>query len=264
MTQQTTAGMQQNVYQSSSFPNLYAQNGQVSRIGNTTLSVAVGQFRDSLNQFDIPVGFFLNDSASTPAAVTLNAAVNGANGLDTGALAASTVYAVHAILDPTGFNSPAVLLSLSATAPTMPFGYGPFRRIGWAVTDSSVHFLAITQTGTGNTREYFYDTKQIVLNAGTATSFTAIDLSAFVPTLVTPVTFDYSYLPTAASSVLQLRATGSSATTVTNVMTSAAARAQGQVRIMTGIASSKAEVDYLSSSGSDATTLYVYSFVDNL
>lgn len=264
MTQQTTAGMLQNVYQQSSFPNLYAENGQISVATNTTLTIQPGQFRDSGNQFDIPVGFYLNDTASIPAAVTLNAGVNGVNGLDAGSLAASTVYAVHAILDPTGFNAPAVLLSLSATAPTMPFGYGPFRRIGWAVTDSSVHFLALTQTGTANVREYFYDTKQIVLSAGAATSFTAIDLSTVVPTIITPVTFDYSYLPTAATSVLQLRATGSSATTVTNIQASAAARAQGQVRIKTGIASSKAEVDYLSSSGSDATTLYVYSFVDNL
>ncbi len=102
------------------------------------------------------------------------------------------------------------------------------------------------------------------MNAGVATSFTAIDLSTVVPTIVTPVTFDYSYLPTAATSILQLRPTGSAATTVTNIMTSAAARDQGQVRIVTGIASSKAKVDYLTSSASDAATLYVYSFVDSL
>lgn len=264
MAQQTTAGMQQNVYQNSGFPNLYAQNGQISVASNTTLTIQPGQFRDTQNQFDIPVGFYLNDSASIPAAVTLDTSINGANGLDIGSLAASTVYAVHAILDPTGFNAPAVLLSLSATAPTMPFGYGPFRRIGWAVTDGSIHFLPMVQTGAANDREYFYDATQIVLNAGSATSFTPVDLSDFVPAGARKVIFQWLFLPNAAADVAQLRSSGSSATSVTTIKNSAAASAQGQISIKTGVSSSLPAVDYLVTSASDDLTLSVYSFKDSI
>lgn len=57
-----------------------------------------------------------------------------ANGLDTGALAASTWYSVWVIWNGT---TTAGLLSLSATAPTMPSGYTHKARVGWIRTDAS-------------------------------------------------------------------------------------------------------------------------------
>ena len=57
-----------------------------------------------------------------------------ANGLDTGALAASTWYSLWVIWNGT---TAAGLMSLSATAPTMPGGYTHKARVGWIRTDAS-------------------------------------------------------------------------------------------------------------------------------
>ena len=58
----------------------------------------------------------------------------GANALDTGTIAASTWYSVWVIWNGT---TTAGLLSLSATAPTLPGGYTHKARIGWIRTDGT-------------------------------------------------------------------------------------------------------------------------------
>lgn len=61
-------------------------------------------------------------------------AVGVANGLDTGALAINTWYSVWVIWN--GVTT-AGLLSLSATAPTLPAGYTHKARVGWVRTDGT-------------------------------------------------------------------------------------------------------------------------------
>lgn len=70
----------------------------------------------------------------------------GANGLDTGVLAASTWYSVWVIWNG---SAAAGLLSLSAMAPTMPAGYTHKARVGWIRTDGTANKypLGFTQTG---------------------------------------------------------------------------------------------------------------------
>ena len=65
-----------------------------------------------------------------------NSASVGVDGLDTGVLAASTWYSVWVISDGTNVKS---LLSLSATAPTMPAGYTFKARVGWIRTDGTAN-----------------------------------------------------------------------------------------------------------------------------
>jgi hypothetical protein len=77
--------------------------------------------------------------------LTLGTGTSGANGLDTGTIAASTWYAVWAIYNGT---TVAGLLSLSSTAPTMPSGYTYKARIGWVRTDGSSNLLRTIQYGT--------------------------------------------------------------------------------------------------------------------
>lgn len=67
-------------------------------------------------------------------ALSINSAAAGANGLDTGALAANSWYSVWVIWNGT---TVAGLLSLSATAPTLPGGYTHKARLGWIRTDGS-------------------------------------------------------------------------------------------------------------------------------
>ena len=75
----------------------------------------------------------------------MNSAVNGANGLDYGTLAASTNYGVWLIGDSRGYNPVAAVLSLTSNAyPLMPLGYDSMRLIGFADTNSSTHFVAAT------------------------------------------------------------------------------------------------------------------------
>src|SRR5580692_3582295 len=70
---------------------------------NTVLDIAAGQCRDSNNVIDMILGDFLNEGYGTDnSSTSLNAAVNGLNGLDTGSLAASTMYAVYIIADSSG------------------------------------------------------------------------------------------------------------------------------------------------------------------
>src|SRR5271166_3374895 len=91
-------------------PNLYANQMVLAYGSATTLTVTAGQVRDSLNVADL----------ITTATLTINCALNGYNGLDTGALANSTMYYLFAIGDsslthPTGF-----IVSLSSTTPLLP------------------------------------------------------------------------------------------------------------------------------------------------
>lgn len=69
------------------------------------------------------------------ASKTLTLTTNGANGLDTGALASSTIYHVFVIYDPTA-GTVAVLASLSGTTPTLPAGFTYKRRVGLFRTDA--------------------------------------------------------------------------------------------------------------------------------
>lgn len=80
-------------------------------------------------------------------ALSASTAAMGAGGLDTGAIAGSTWYAVWAIAKTDG--TAALLLSLSATAPTLPAGYSYMARVGWIRTDATANKypLAFKQVG---------------------------------------------------------------------------------------------------------------------
>lgn len=66
--------------------------------------------------------------------LSINSAASGANGLDTGTLAANTWYSVWVIWNGT---TVAGLLSASPTSPTMPAGYTYKARVGWIRTDGT-------------------------------------------------------------------------------------------------------------------------------
>jgi hypothetical protein len=82
--------------------------------------------------------------ALSSVSVTADVTTSGANGLDTGSVVANTWYSAWVIYNGTTI---AALLSLSATAPTMPSGYTYKARVGWFLTDGSSHFMRILQQG---------------------------------------------------------------------------------------------------------------------
>ena len=116
----------------------------------------------------------------TPSAVslTLGTGTSGANGLDTGAIAASTWYAVWVIYNGT---TVAGMLSISSTAPTMPSGYTYKGRIGWVRTDGSANLLRTIQYGTR--AQYITSSSGYPLMASGSTSSTwsAISTANYAP-----------------------------------------------------------------------------------
>lgn len=78
---------------------------------------------------------------------TVNSAASGAGGLDTGSIATNTWYYIYAIFNPTT-STQSILMSTSATAPTLPSGYtfasGPLSVVR---TDGSSNFIGFIQKG---------------------------------------------------------------------------------------------------------------------
>jgi hypothetical protein len=116
----------------------------------------------------------------------------------------------------------------------------------------------------GGLLTYFNNPGISVLSGGNATTFTAIDLTASsaIPTTTLQniiVTFFVTFTPAAVGDIVQFRPTGSSATTnLTTISGQVAGVAQTQyVQVIAGVGSSKPEIDYLVSSGSDAVTITV-------
>lgn len=97
------------------------------------------------------------------AALTKNTSswvVGSAGALDTGSVTPSTGYHVF-LIKRTDTGVVDVLLSLSATAPTMPASYTLKRRIGWMKTNGSSQWVQFYQTGD----EFLWDVPVVDVNA---------------------------------------------------------------------------------------------------
>ena len=260
-------------------PHLYLTGLQISPASTTLLAVSPGAARDSNNIMDMVVGLQNYAGINNPTVLVqgyqpgllINSAVNGVNGLDTGTIAASTQYAVYLIGDSRNYNNTAAVLSLTSNypGPIMPSGYDSFRLIGFIETDSSSHFVYATfkPQNMAGFLQYYNSPAIAVLTGGTATSFTAIDLttSSAVPTTTLPnviVGLLVVFTPAAAGDVVQFRPTGSSATgNLPTIVGVTAGVAQTQyITMIAGVGSSKPEIDYLVTSGSDAVTVSVASW----
>lgn len=260
-------------------PHLYISGMNISFASTTVIAIAPGQARDANDIIDMPVSFPDANNNITPAILfqnyqqplLINSAVVGANGLDTGTIAASSQYAIYLIGDSRGYNPVAGLISLTSNAyPTLPSGYDSYRLLGFAATDSSSHFVYATQKPQNmvNALQYFNSPAITVLSGGNATTFTAIDLTASsaIPTTTLPniiVELFVTFTPVATGDTVQFRPTGSTATAGLVTITGAAAGvAQTQyVQVIAGVGSSKPEIDYKVTSGSDAVTVAVASWI---
>lgn len=166
---------------------------------NTLLDIAPGSCLDATGSFQL----------SSNSTIVINAAVNGLNGLDTGTFAASKVYAVYLVWDPVTLSPTGAMLSLSLTQPLMPFGYSAFLLIGYAVTDSSIHFLkGIWTAGNSSTRSFFYDAFQATaVTAGASTTYAHVNLITLVPNVAnTPVLVWTNFSANAAGDQLFMQA----------------------------------------------------------
>jgi hypothetical protein len=79
-------------------------------------------------------------------ALTIDAGVVGANGIDAAALTNNAWFSAWVIYNPTS-DTWAGLLSTSTTAPTMPAGYTAKARFGWVRTNGSAQIKRFIQRG---------------------------------------------------------------------------------------------------------------------
>lgn len=233
-------------------PSLYVNNLNPAWASNTTLTVAAGTCRDDGNDIDLEL------AAST----TINGAVNGLNGLDTGSLANTTWYYIYVIGDSLKVNTTGCLVSTSATAPTMPAGYDVKRLIGYTITDGSAHFLKFYVEGNGKERIYVWDTKPSVVAAGSAVTYTAVDLSAGVPPLAQAIVgLKIALTPQAGGNLINVRPTGSAATDVAGLSASTTGVVKtGQLRAISALSSGVSKIDYVVSHASDSVDVKIDYF----
>lgn len=115
-----------------------AKNLVVKQVSATSVDIDA----DELILKDAAGVAFLASSVDLTAAIT----TAGANGLDTGAEAASTWYYAWVIYKPST-GTTAALLSVSSTAPTLPTDYTFKALVGCVRNDASSNFIAFYQNG---------------------------------------------------------------------------------------------------------------------
>ena len=154
-------------------------------------------------------------------ALTIAGTASGvANGLDTGALAISTWYSLWVIWNGT---TTAGLMSLSATAPTLPSGYTHKARAGWVRTDASgnKYPLKFMQLG----RSVYYAPA-----AGsnlTAVPQAATGTAGTVGTTLVSVSLNNYVPPTASATLVSLMLVGSTSIQVSSNSVAAAPGCSG-------------------------------------
>jgi hypothetical protein len=251
-------------------PNFYISGLIVSNDAttpNTKLDISAGICRDSNNSVDMGVG--VNnpnaDGKYIAAPLIINAATTGVNALDTGTLAASTLYAVYLISDSRGYQDTAAILTLASnSAPLMPFGYDTSRLIAYWATDGSVHFLKGYVSGNNNERMFTYDAPQATsVTAGAATSYTGVALTTLVPPVEnTPVMIQTDFTANAAADILNLQGFDSTGDAVHIVAPVAGATAHTWTasEVLAQLNTAAPSIKYKVSSGSAAVAIDVASY----
>lgn len=230
---------------------------------NTVLNIGSGVTIDSTDTFQM-----INNGT-----ININAATNGLNGLDTGSLAAAKVYSVYLISDPVTLQPIGGMISLSQTAPLMPFSYSAFKLIGYITTaQGGATFLPGYWTaGEGNSRRVFmYDAPQVTaVTAGSSTTYANVDLTKSVPLLATgnrPVWILSNYAPNAAADTLKMQpgnATGDMVTITAAVVAGTAHVTTNSYLFAQTVAISTVPsptINYKVSSGSDAVAIDVVGY----
>jgi hypothetical protein len=184
--------------------NLYIQALSLVWKSTTAIILNSGQARDASDVNDIVLSSAVNISISS----------NGANGLDTGTIAASSLYYVYLIGSSNNLAASAGLLSLSASAPLLPYNYDMFRRVGAIAIDSGSHVRPFVQSGRGQNRTMWYDpgtgasTAGVVIpSSGTSGSTTFVNLgvlTSLVPQLPIECIINCAFTPNSAGNVLYL------------------------------------------------------------
>lgn len=235
-------------------PYLEVNGLEISIATNTTLTVQAGRARNSTNEDDIIMS----------AIATLNAATTGINALDTGSLAASTLYSLYVVGDSTNTSPSGVVLSASAVAPLLPVGYDMYRKLGNVRTDGSVHFLLGYWSGSANERTFVYDVPiATAVTAGASATYAAVTLTTFVPAIPNLlVNIETNWTANAAADTLALQPFAAVGDTVKYIAGVAGATAHTLVReyVQAQLDSGAPKINYKVSAGTVAINVAGYKY----
>jgi len=253
---QTKKGSDPEVPLMAACPPGYIDGGNLVYNTTSKVDILAGNVRDVDDTFDI-----IWTSTLSP-----DVTVSGANGLDTGSEASSTWYSVWAIAKSSDGTS-ASLLSTSATTPTMPSGYDKKRRLGWVKNSGGSNFLPFLQLGSSKSRIYHWDINgsiMEVLSAGTAISFTNIDLSAFIPSTSKYAHLQIGRVTTDSTQYTKYRPNGSTADGVLAYHRPKMTVTTSQRQMMEIFTDSSQIIEYEQSSSSGGTYVWVRGYQDEI
>ena len=235
-------------------PYLNVSNLELTVTDTENLSIAAGRARNSTNENDIIL----------ESAATVSNLLSGLGGIDTGAVAASKVYAVYLVGDSTLNNSPGGLLSLDQDSPLLPVGYDMFRKIGYAVTDGSKDFLMGYFSGSANDRLFMYDVPlATAVTAGASATYAAVTLTAMVPAVENlPVLMESNWTANAAADTMALQPFNATGDTVKYIALLAGATAHTLVRdyVQVQLDSGVPKINYKVSAGTVALNVAGFQY----
>jgi hypothetical protein len=157
---------------------------------SASFTVQPGVAADSTNAFMMAL-------AAAITKTTAAWAVGAGGALDTGAIAVNNWYHAYLIRRPdTGVVD--VLISLSATAPTLPANYTQFRRIGSIKTNASSQWILFTQVGD----DFVWATPVCDINGVSATTGSGFAMPSVPPGIPVKIDCSISYSSATAASVL--------------------------------------------------------------
>src|SRR4029077_4440227 len=189
----------------------------------------------------------------------------GPNGVDIAAAVGSSFYAVYIIGDSTEYKPTASLISLNATAPSLPFGYDMYRRVGFIVTDSAAHVLKFWQFGNGSAKDMWYDTPIATAAITTGTGYATQSLATGVPPIACETFLKVQYTANSATNVVNMGPFGSTPTAAMVIFGyGVAAEQQGMAIVPCALNSGVPTIEHKETSASDALALLVSGYRDSL
>lgn len=234
----------------------YVNGLALSWLTTTTFSVGAGACSNSNDVNDITLS----------APVTNVITHVGVNGVDIAAAVASTFYAVYVIGDSTEYQPTASLISLASNAaPSLPFGYDMYRRVGFILTDGSANVLKFWQYGNGSGKDMWYDTPIATPAITTATTYATQSLAAGIPAIACETFLKVQYTANSATNVVNMGPFGSIPTAAMVIFGyGVAAEQQGMAVVPCALNSGVPTIEHKETSASDALALLVSGYRDNL
>lgn len=230
----------------------------ITNTTSSTKTISEGVALDSTNDVNL----------ITSGSLVLDISTSGANGLDTGSHGEDLWYAIFIIADTTGASSVASLCSLSATAPTLPGTYDMFRRIGWMYNKANLGSPNLASAVTSSrSRDRFYiwgedHPYNRALFGGSATTYTNVDLSQWVPPTSTLAYLQVSHNTTGSGGFVSLRPDGASARSY-RVFAGDAGSTHVSSTFHLDTDSSQV-IEYQNETSGEETTIWVLGYTDSI